>query len=69
MHDPYDLRRSNPLTPTSRDIMITDQFMRSMKKGKKVTATIVPIIRSYDEMADTEKMFQCEKIILLTFTK
>jgi len=69
MPDPYDLRRSNPLTPTSRDVRITEQFIKSIKKDKKVTVTVVPIVRSYDEMADTENAFQCEKITLLTFTK
>ncbi|MFY9301078.1 MAG: hypothetical protein WAO91_07810 [Candidatus Nitrosotenuis sp.] len=69
MRDPYDLRRSNPLTPTSRDVRITEQFTKAIRKNKKITVTVVPVIRSYDEMADIENAFQCEKITLLTFTK
>lgn len=66
--DPYDLRRSSPLTPTSRTVLITEQFIKSLKKDK-ITVTIVPITRSYDEMADIENVFQCEMITLLTYSR
>ena len=67
--DPYDLRRSHPLTPTYRNVTITTLLKKLAKKYNKITVTIIPIAKSYDEMADMENLFQFEKLALITYNK
>ena len=67
--DPYDNRRSHPLTPTFRYVTITKQLQKLAKKTNKISVTIVPIAKSYDEMADFENILQFEKLSLITYDK
>ncbi|WP_179365115.1 hypothetical protein [Nitrosarchaeum sp. AC2] len=67
--DPYDIRRSNPLTPTFRYITITRQLQKLVKKTNKIALTVVPIPKSYNEMADFENLLQFEKLSLITYDK
>ncbi len=67
--DPYDNRRSHPLTPTFRYVTITKQLQKIAKKANKISVTVVPIPRSYNEMADFENLLQFEKLSLIIYDK
>ncbi len=61
---PYDLRSSHRLTPTDIYLPITEQIKKVCKTHSEITVTVVPIIMSFDEMADEVNVLNCKGISL-----
>lgn len=67
--NPYDLRRSHPLTPTFKYVTVTKILSKMLRKSKQVTVTVVPIPHGYDKMADMENILQFERLAIISYDK
>lgn len=67
--NPYDIRRSHPLTPTFRYVTITKQLQKIARKYDKIAVTVVPIPKSYNAMGDVINLLQFEKLSLVIYNK
>jgi hypothetical protein len=61
---PYDLRSSHQLTPTDIYLPITERIKKVCKTHSEITVTIVPIMMSFDEVADEVNVLNFKGISL-----
>jgi hypothetical protein len=60
----YDIRSSNQLKPTDIYLPITEQLKKVCKTHSEITITVVPIMMSFDEMADEVNVLNVKGISL-----
>ena len=67
----YDIRTSHHLKPTDIYLSITQQFKKIIRNTvpKELTITVVPIMMSFDQMADQVNVFHFESFSLLIHGK
>jgi hypothetical protein len=63
----YDLRNPHPLTPAYKRVNVTGALRESTKTDNKITITVVPVVNAANDLCDTENVFRCEKMRLLTY--
>lgn len=56
--DPYDPRRSHPMTPVETSIEATEAVRRGAVEGEEITVTVVPVITGFTEQTDTENVLK-----------
>jgi hypothetical protein len=56
--DPYDPRRSHPMTPVETSVEATEAVQRTASEGEDVTVTVVPVIMGLTEQTDVENVFK-----------
>lgn len=66
----YDLRTNHPLTPGYTLVRVTEQLRRVVsEKAESVTVTVVPIIMSYNKMADPYNLLKFKKLRLIVYDR
>ena len=66
---PYDTRAAHPLTPMMRKVVATDALRNEALKGKPITITVVPIVKSGTARSDLHTVFHCSRIRVVTYDK
>lgn len=56
--DPYDPRRSHPMTPVETSVEATEAVRRTASEGGDITVTVVPVITGLTEQTDVENVFK-----------
>jgi hypothetical protein len=56
--DPYDPRRSHPMTPVETSVEATEAVQHTASEGEDVTVTVVPVIMGLTEQTDVENVFK-----------
>jgi hypothetical protein len=56
--DPYDPRRSHPMTPVETSVEATAAVQRTASEGGDITVTVVPVITGLTEQTDVENVFK-----------
>jgi len=57
-HDPYDPRRSHPMTPVETSVEATEAVRRTAPEGGDITVTVVPVITGLTEQTDVENVLK-----------
>jgi hypothetical protein len=57
-HDPYDPRRSHPMTPVETSVEATEAVRRTASEGENITVTVVPVITGLTEQTDVENVLE-----------
>jgi tyrosinase len=63
----YDFRDPHPLTPAKKRVIITDALREVAKTRSEVTITVVPIVTAATELCDTQNVFRCENMKIVTY--
>jgi tyrosinase len=63
----YDFRPPHPLTPTRIRVTITKALQEIAKTAKEASVTIVPLITAANELCDTQNVFRCEGMRLVSY--
>lgn len=64
----YDPRPAHPLTPMRKVVIATEAIRREVKRGnKKLTLTIVPIVRSGTDRCDYENVLKFDRVSVVTY--
>jgi hypothetical protein len=67
---PFDRRRPQPLTPTTRTVIATDAITRLLEAGQtSITVTVVPVVRpsALATAQDAEDVLHFQQVALLTY--
>ena len=64
---PYDPRRSHPLTPARKTLIATEALRRAFDQADTVTVSVVPVITSLTEKANTEDFLHFDSVELTTY--
>ena len=56
--DPYDPRRSHPMTPVETSVEATEAVQRTAAEGGDITVTVVPVITGFTEQTDVENVLK-----------
>ena len=65
--DRYDHRSPHPLTLASKRVTVTDTVRELARTNKEATITIVPVISAANELCDTDNVFRCEDMRLVSY--
>lgn len=65
--EPFDPRRSHPLEPMKKVVVATDAIRRAASTGSFLNVTVVPIVMSWTEKADTNDVLNFDHINLVTY--
>ena len=63
----YDFRAPHPLTLASKSVTVTDTVRDLARTNKEVTITIVPVITAANELCNTDNVFRCEDMRLVSY--
>jgi len=63
----YDYRAPHPLTLASKSVTVTDVVRDLARTNKEVTITIVPVITAANDLCDTDNVFRCEDMRLVSY--
>lgn len=65
--DPFDLRRSHPLTPLTKRINVTDALKTFARSNSHLTVTVVPVVSVTNDQCDDKKVFRFEQMRFLSY--
>jgi len=63
----YDYRAPHPLTLASKSVTVTDVVRDLARTNKEATITIVPVITAANELCDTDNVFRCQDMRLISY--
>src|SRR5579871_922397 len=64
----YDPRPAHALTPARKVVIATEALRQAVAKGKTITVTVVPIVRSGTSRSDYENVIKFDRISLVAYT-
>jgi hypothetical protein len=65
--DAFDPRRSHPLEPMKKVVVATEAIRAAAMTGSPLRVTVVPVVTSWSEKADTNDVLKFDHINLVTY--
>ncbi|MBV9863501.1 MAG: hypothetical protein JO267_15290 [Alphaproteobacteria bacterium] len=63
----YDFRPPHPLTPAKKRVTVTQALRDIASTAAEVTVTVVPVVTAANELCDTDNVFRCATMKLVTY--
>jgi hypothetical protein len=62
----FDDRRSHPLTPSFRRVLVTEALRKAVSQGKKLTVTLIASCAESKSVVPGRKLLECSGVQLVT---